>query len=67
MKFTVELPVSGTASCSVEAESEEEAIQKALIGENEDPPELVEWEALEHIVTGNVFHGMIDDPEAWEE
>jgi hypothetical protein len=51
--YTVVFPITGTASCTVVAESEEEAIEMAW----QQPHELENWESHECIVQGNVFYG----------
>lgn len=52
--WEVTLPIAGTAYITVEADSEEQAIEKAL-GEAE-LAHLHDWEALEKIVQGNVCY-----------
>jgi len=55
-QYWVSYPIAGRVSVSVEADSVNEAIEKGW--DLTDKPEAdVYWEPLEHIVTGNVFHG----------
>lgn len=42
--FYISFAISGTGQGYVEAETEDEAIKKAKLGEYTDPPEIVEWE-----------------------
>ena len=61
--WDVSLPMSGKLFVTVEAESEEDAIEKAL---NSDltTDMLEEWEAHEKICEGNVCHAVHWDAEA---
>lgn len=54
--YGISLPITGVAHLEVEAESEEEAIEKAfkLVTIND----IDEWEALEHVSRGNVCYAM---------
>lgn len=60
--YSVTLPVSGTAVVEVEADSEEDAIDKAL--DSVTNKDLETWEALRRIVMGNVFCGQQNEAEA---
>ncbi|HVX20922.1 MAG TPA: hypothetical protein VHB02_06225 [Acidimicrobiales bacterium] len=54
--YSVTYPTCGEVTVTVEAESEEAAIEAGwdLVG-NDDAEHT--WEAMRHIVQGNVFHG----------
>lgn len=54
-RYSVILPIAGYACLEVEAESEKEALDAAMDAVTTD--DIEEWEALEQIVEGNVFHG----------
>ncbi len=54
--YEVLLPIAGYAIVEVEAFSEEEA--KDLAYDEVRRDHLEEWEAMDNIVTGNVFHGV---------
>ena len=53
-KYEVTLPIAGVAYLTVEAESEDEAIQKAM--EIVQMDDIAEWEALHKIASGSVLH-----------
>lgn len=54
--YCVTLPVTGIAVIDVEAETEEEAIEKAL--QDVTSAHLEQWEAVERINAGNVCYAM---------
>lgn len=63
--YNVTIPVSMTLTFTVEAESEEQAVDKAFeagvclkASGEECSPEIAEWEMHEHITQGNVFYGV---------
>lgn len=56
-EYEVTLPISGYVYLTVEAESEDQAIRKAL-SEEVRPSEIEEWSTLEAVVTGNVWYGI---------
>lgn len=58
-EYNVILPIAGHAYVTVEAESEEEAIEKAFEVEKFDE---IEWEMLEQFNRGNVCYC----PSPWE-
>lgn len=66
--YTVTLPVTGSVSMyGIEAESEEEAIEKALnIPYDKNQHDLI-WNIEEKIVQGNVFYGELSEAYAEEE
>lgn len=72
MRYSVSFPVVLHVVCSVDADSEDDAIGAALNGYegarmiNEDY-EIVDGEALRKVVTGNVYHGCIRQAEALPE
>lgn len=62
--YNVSIPTTGIAYFTVEAESEEEAIEAALSGDYEHHDH--EWEYREHMNSGWVSHLMLNDAEAEE-
>lgn len=64
--YNVTLPITGIICTTVEANSEEEAIEKALNSEL-STDDIQEWNAHKQIVQGNVFHGVCNDAEASQE
>lgn len=58
--YNVTLPIAGHINLDVEAESEEEAIEKAFGTCSMD--DITEWEALEQFTKGNVCYC----PQPWE-
>lgn len=67
MKYTVKVPIVAVCYVSVEADNEEEAIDKAMNSDDLILDNVEEWEALEHIVTGNVINTYNGDIEVFEE
>jgi len=65
--YTVTLPITGVLyAYDIEAESEEEAIEKAM-GAPYTIQDIEEWDVHEQIVEGNVFHGHTNRASAQEE
>ena len=64
-KYIVSIPIAGTITFNVEAENEEDAIEKAW-DESIDDGEL-EYELYEHLTEGNVRHFWNNDIEVEEE
>lgn len=62
--YDVCLPISGTIIVTVDADSEEEAIQNALDSDDLIIDNIESWTAHEHIVQGNIFYGERNDAEA---
>lgn len=60
--YSVCIPIAGHAYIEVEAESEAEAIEKALASEDLNMSAIEEWEALERFHSGNVCYC----PSPWE-
>jgi len=58
-EYQVTLPIAGTAYLTLEADSEEEAIEKAL--EECTMDDIESWAAMRRIVQGNVCYA-----ETWE-
>ena len=54
--YTVKVPIVAVCYVDVEAESEKEAIQKALVSEDCTLKNVEEWEAFEKIIEGNVVY-----------
>jgi len=64
-KYNVTIPMTGLiAMDDIEADSEEDAIEKAMMSVSLD--ELIEWEVHEKIVQGNVFYGVENEIEVEE-
>lgn len=65
--YRVSIPITGHVSVEVEAEDESEAETKAWGVDYGDPAiGEVYWEARRRIVSGNVFHGMLNEIEIEE-
>lgn len=62
MKYGVTIPISGIAYVEVEANSRQEAIDKAF----DEDLGILEWEAHHIIAQGNVFHGHTNQVSAEE-
>lgn len=62
-RYSVVLPITGYMCLEVEAESEEESIDKALSVEF-DPSNLVELKPVRYVVRGNVFYGTINEADS---
>jgi hypothetical protein len=66
--WTVLLPIAGTLSISgIEAETEEEAIEKAFEIPYDEKAHDLEWEQFEHLTQGNVLYPSTNDASAEEE
>lgn len=55
-KFTVTYPICGSVTVAAEASDAEEAVELGWDLTSESGAEM-SWEAMEHIVEGNVFNG----------
>ncbi len=64
--YSVTLPVSGVIHTEVEAESEDDAIEKALADPDITIDDIAEWEPCRNIVEGNVFYGHTNEASAEE-
>ncbi len=53
-EYLVSIPIAGSITYTVEADSEEEAIDQAWNTDTCDG--VLEWEALNHVVDGNVCY-----------
>lgn len=60
--WAVEVPITGKAYLEIQATSEEEAIAAAV--ERVVYEDISEWEALRHVVRGNVFYGILNEANA---
>ncbi len=58
--YAISMPVSGLIYKEIEASSEREAIE-LFYNLDLTTNDIYDWETNEHIVTGNVFHGIIND------
>jgi len=61
-EWSVTYPVVGQVSVYVEAETEEEAIEAGYDLVDKPAAEFT-WEAVAHVVEGNVFYGETNDIE----
>jgi hypothetical protein len=66
-RWDVTLPITGTVNIEVEAETESEAIDKAIRrGPTEDEAAAAYWEFHRHVVKGNVCYAVQNEAEARE-
>ena len=65
-KYTVKVPIVAVCYVEVEAENEQEAIDMAFESDDLKLENVDEWEALEHIVEGNVVYTYNSDIEVEE-
>ena len=65
MIYRITMPITGYVYKEVEADNEDEALAK-FYSEDIISDDIEEWDTVEHIVTGNVFHGCINDVEIEE-
>lgn len=65
--YTVKVPIVAVCYIEVEAETEEEAIEKAFESDDLKLENVDEWEPLEHITQGNVIYTYHNDAEVVEE
>ena len=65
--WTVIVPMCGSVTVEVEADTEEEAINKAFDNASIDDYPSSSYEFHRKIVSGNVFHGEINEVEAIKE
>lgn len=56
-KYIASIPITGIAVVEVKASSEEEAIEEAMEADL-SVDDIVEWDAHELIIEGNIFHGL---------
>jgi hypothetical protein len=64
-KYMVIAPITGIATKEVDASSEEEAIKTAFADDTEFSIET--WDVHKQVLTGNVFHGELDEVYAKEQ
>ena len=64
MKYGVSIPLTGWVYLEVEAENEEEALDKAWDKATLD--DMVEWEFTKHICRGNVLDVVLNEAEVEE-
>jgi len=67
-RWGVSIPITGHLWFEVEADSEEQAIERAWerYGEGSHGDEEPYWEALERVTEGNVTHAELNEQEAQE-
>lgn len=63
--YDVYIPITGFIKLEVQAENEDEAINKALKKEV-TTDDIEEWETHNHVVKGNVFYGKLKEIEVLE-
>lgn len=59
MKYAVSLPITGFVYFEIEADNEEQAIAKCMESDI-TTNDIAEWGVHEHVIEGNVFHGMLN-------
>lgn len=64
--YTVAVPMTGVIYVNVEADTDAEAIEKALQSEDLKLDNVEEWEYHKKVVQGNVFHGVQREIEVLE-
>lgn len=64
--YTVKVPIVAVCYIDVEAENEQEAIEKAFESDDLKLENVDEWEPLEHITQGNVIYTYHNDAEVVE-
>ena len=62
--YDVALPITGVIVVTVEADSEEDAIEKALGSDQLETENIESWEAHEIICQGNVLYAEQNEAEA---
>lgn len=61
MKFTVGVPITGYIVLEVEADTEEEAFEKAWESDKLTLDNVEEWEAHDQVNRGNVSYALMDE------
>lgn len=56
-RYEVRIPVAGYLEAFVVAESEDDALEKAMELDSDHPDVDLSWESMKHIVQGNIFYG----------
>jgi len=64
--FDVCIPITGTIWVTVEAENEEDAIEKAFMSDDLTLQNIEEWECHKEICSGNVLHASQNEAYAEE-
>ncbi len=64
--FDVCIPITGTIWVTVEAENEEDAIEKAFMSDDLKLQNIEEWECHKEICSGNVLHASQNEAYAKE-
>ena len=55
-KYSVMIPIAAACFLEVEAQNEEEAIEKALYSEELSLDRVEEWDAFKEFCSGNIIH-----------
>ena len=66
-KYFVEIPITGYVSVEIEANSKEEAIEKAWESPDLSLDNVVEWEAHAYVSKGNVLYALRDEIDVYSE
>lgn len=65
-KYNVVIPIAGIICIEVDAENEEEALQKGFNSEELTLDNVAKWDAYEKIVEGNCLHVNVNEAYAEE-
>lgn len=65
-RYSIQLPVAGIIAFEIEAENEEDAIKKAILSDEINTKNLIEWDAYEKLVEGNCVHAPLWEAEVEE-
>ena len=63
--YTVRIPITGYVSALIDADDEDEALEKAMDCDY-DYTDIEEWDITETIVQGRVFYGFLNNAEVEE-
>ena len=59
-RWDVYLPITGIAHVSVEAETQQEAIDAAFQSDEVTAESIDTWDVHRHVTRANVYHGMLN-------
>ena len=63
--YTVKIPITGYISALIDADDEDEALEKAMDCDYENT-DIEEWDITETIVQGRMFYGILNNAEVTE-
>ena len=63
--YTVKIPITGYVSALIDADDEDEALEKAMNCDY-DYTDIEEWDITETIVQGRVFYGFLNNADVKE-